>query len=117
MTLELGAVTIDCEDPHRLAQFWTAALGVEIAQDHGDFLFLSPAEQGSVSIGLQRVPEPLVGKNRLHLDLGADDQESEVARLIALGAKKMTTHEVPGFSWTVLTDPEGNQFCVSPRHH
>ncbi|MFJ9827232.1 VOC family protein [Streptomyces sp. NPDC101160] len=62
----------------------------------------------------QRVPEPKSGKNRLHLDLhpAPGTREKEVARLEGLGATVL--HEVaePGGSWTVMRDPEGNEFCV-----
>ena len=70
MTLELGMITIDCVDPQRLAGFWTEALGVRVAQDYGDFLFLAPAREGGTKLGFQRVPEPRSGKNRVHVDLG-----------------------------------------------
>ncbi|MCM2412405.1 VOC family protein [Streptomyces sp. RKAG290] len=63
----------------------------------------------------QRVPEPKTVKNRLHLDLhaGPDRRDAEVARLEGLGANVLRKVEEPGGTWTVLTDPEGNEFCVS----
>lgn len=112
MTLELGMITIDCVDPQRLAGFWTEALGVRVAQDYGDFLFLAPAREGGTKLGFQRVPEPRSGKNRVHVDLGASDLAAEVKRLVALGASEVAEHAMPGLDWTVLTDPEGNEFCV-----
>ncbi|MEU2245304.1 VOC family protein [Streptomyces sp. NPDC019224] len=62
----------------------------------------------------QRVPEPKTVKNRLHLDLhaGPDRREAEVARLEGLGAKVEREVAEQGGKWTVLTDPEGNEFCV-----
>ncbi|WP_149183084.1 VOC family protein [Streptomyces sp. TRM49041] len=63
----------------------------------------------------QRVPEPKTTKNRLHVDLhaGADlDREGEVVRLEALGASVLRHVDEPGGRWTVMTDPEGNEFCV-----
>lgn len=54
------------------------------------------------------VAEPEEGKNRLHLDLQTPQREQEVARLVALGASVRTVHP----EWTVLADPEGNEFCV-----
>jgi catechol 2,3-dioxygenase-like lactoylglutathione lyase family enzyme len=103
-------VTIDCADPQRLGAFWSAALGLPVANDIGDYIYLSRPE-GGVVVSLQRVPEPRVGKNRIHLDLNGN-REIEVPRLIALGASVVEEHEVPGTAWTVLTDPEGNVFCV-----
>ncbi|MEV0575444.1 MULTISPECIES: VOC family protein [unclassified Streptomyces] len=62
----------------------------------------------------QRVPEPKTVKNRLHLDLhaGPDRRDAEVARLEGLGATVVRKVAEPGGTWTVLTDPEGNEFCV-----
>jgi hypothetical protein len=58
------------------------------------------------------VAEPTAGKNKVHLDLRGSDRASEVARLLSLGATAVAEHSVPGLSWTVLADPEGNLFCV-----
>ncbi len=106
-------VTIDCADPKGLAQFWTKALGTTIAQDFDDeYLVLAPATEGGVALGLQKVPEPKAGKNRVHVDLHTADRAADVARLIELGATVIDEHVYPGFAWTVLTDPAGNEFCI-----
>ena len=60
-----------------------------------------------------RVPEPKTAKNRMHLDLTAPDPEAEVARLVELGATRVADMEEWGDQWTVLQDPEGNEFCVA----
>ncbi|MFB7528989.1 VOC family protein [Streptomyces sp. NPDC056178] len=62
----------------------------------------------------QRVPEAKTVKNRLHLDVhaGPGRREAEVKRLEALGATVLHEVEQPGGTWTVLADPEGNEFCV-----
>ncbi|MEU8467702.1 VOC family protein [Streptomyces sp. NPDC029006] len=62
----------------------------------------------------QRVPEPKTGKNRLHLDLhpGPDRRAEEVSRLEALGARLLREVAEPSGQWTVLADPEDNEFCV-----
>jgi hypothetical protein len=58
-----------------------------------------------------RLGERKIVKNRLHIDLRPDDQESEVERLVNMGARPVDIgqHDV---SWVVLADPEGNEFCV-----
>ncbi|MFD9888937.1 VOC family protein [Amycolatopsis sp. NPDC059027] len=117
MTLTMGMITIDCADPPKLASFWTRALGTEIDQDYGFFLTLKPPAQGGLVLGFQQVPEPRKGKNRVHIDFGTSDRKEEIARLVALGADEHETHELPGLTWTVLTDPEGNEFCVSSGLH
>lgn len=62
----------------------------------------------------QRVPEAKSVKNRLHLDLHAPAgrRTDEVARLEALGARVLREVDEPGGRWTVMCDPEGNEFCV-----
>ncbi|MCQ6555132.1 hypothetical protein NPS70_18320 [Streptomyces sp. C10-9-1] len=62
----------------------------------------------------QRVPEEKTGKNRLHIDLhtAPGEREAETARLVVLGAAVLEHRSEPGGEWTVMTDPEGNEFCV-----
>ncbi|MCM1970763.1 MULTISPECIES: VOC family protein [Streptomyces] len=62
----------------------------------------------------QRVPEEKTVKNRLHLDLHAPEgrREAEVERLRALGARVQREVKEPSGQWTVMEDPEGNEFCV-----
>ena len=60
-----------------------------------------------------RVPEPKTAKNRMHVDLAAPDREAEVARLVELGATRVADIDEWGYQWTVLQDPEGNEFCVA----
>ena len=59
-----------------------------------------------------KVPEPKVAKN-LHLDLMAPDPEAEVTRLVELGGIRIAEREEHGYTWTVMADPEGNEFCVA----
>jgi predicted enzyme related to lactoylglutathione lyase len=113
MVLKPGMVTIDCADPQPLAAFWTEAAGYRVAADHGVFLLLQSEGGSGLSIGLQQVPEPPVGKNRVHVDFHADDREAEVGRLVGLGATVLDEQQAPGLRWTVLADPEGNEFCVA----
>jgi catechol 2,3-dioxygenase-like lactoylglutathione lyase family enzyme len=113
MTVSIGMVTIDCADPRVLAEFWCAALGARVAGDYGAFVLLQPPGDHA-ALGLQQVPEPRSGKNRMHLDLRGDmSRAAEVARLVDLGARVLDEEQsVPGLAWTVLADPEGNEFCV-----
>jgi predicted enzyme related to lactoylglutathione lyase len=113
MALSARTVTIDCADPASLARFWTEATGYAVTFDGGDFMLLGPPAGDGLQVGLQRVPEPRQGKNRVHVDWTTDDRAAEVARLTALGASVIGEHEVPGLAWTVLADPEGNEFCVA----
>ncbi|MDV6011353.1 VOC family protein [Haloechinothrix sp. LS1_15] len=113
MTLKLEMVTIDCADPQRLAEFWTHVLDMHVAADYGEFIMLAPNTEGTPHLGLQRVPEPKSVKNRTHLDLLSTDRAGDVRWLVQLGATEVAEESIPDFlDWTVLTDPEGNEFCV-----
>jgi len=116
--MKIGMITIDCADPRSLAGFWIKALDLETAFDaDGFFIQLrSAADPTQPALGLQKVPEARAGKNRVHIDFGADDREKEIERLLALGATRGEDHTAPGFAWTVLQDPEGNEFCVGSTH-
>ena len=73
-------VTIDCLDVRKLADFWVAALGAEIIHEVDDGAMLVLSSTDNVDVGLQRVDEPRVGKNRLHLDLGTPDRPASSSR-------------------------------------
>lgn len=116
MTLKLGMVTFDTRDPMAIGAWWAQATGGQIVEDNdGWFVIVAPGD-AQPNLAFQKVEDPTPGKNRVHLDLGADDPDAEVERLLAAGATKVDRHEMGGFAWTVLADPEGNQFCVSPTH-
>jgi predicted enzyme related to lactoylglutathione lyase len=73
-----------------------------------------PADgEAGLALGLQQVPEERVGKNRAHIDWHTDDRAAEVERLVRLGASVRGEESVPGLQWTVMADPEGNEFCVA----
>ncbi|MFI6522037.1 VOC family protein [Spirillospora sp. NPDC050679] len=115
MGSDLLAVSIDCADPGRLADFWSQALGYKVRREWEDGTqFIAKDEQTTFWVAFIRVPDAKVTKNRLHLDLRPDDQEAEVERLIALGAARVDVGQPGDSPWVVLADPEGNEFCVLP---
>jgi predicted enzyme related to lactoylglutathione lyase len=71
------------------------------------------AQEGRLGLSLQKVPEAKTIKNRVHLDLEVADLDDGIARLEALGAKVIQPRPADGWQWVVMTDPEGNEFCVS----
>ncbi len=108
-------VVIDCSDLDRSAEFWTGVLGY--ARDGvaaGRYQALLPADGKGAEILLQQVPERKQGKNRVHLDLRTRELDRETERLVRLGAQVLTKQPVTeaGWSWHVLADPDGNEFCV-----
>ena len=108
------SVVLDCVDLDGLASFWMAALDyVEVARE-GLFVGLRARDGSRPTLVLQRVPEPKVGKNRMHLDVFADDFDVDRRRLEGLGATTLVpVHvEADGMLLTVMADPEGNEFCV-----
>jgi predicted enzyme related to lactoylglutathione lyase len=109
------AIVLDCADLDRAAAFWCAALGYVTRAVPGPYYALKPADGAGIELVLQRVPEPHTAKSRMHLDLRVrDDLDGEVARLLALGATRATDTPVEedGWTWHVLRDPDGNEFCV-----
>jgi Glyoxalase-like domain len=111
--VKVGSVVIDCNDFESMFSFWRDALRyVPRDTPDEDFVVLNDAEGSNVNVSISKVPEPRVGKNRLHLDLYTDDQEGEVKRLLELGAKLHPRVPKEGEDFIVLEDPEGNLFCV-----
>lgn len=108
------AIVLDCADPVAVAPFWQTALGYEHGAGAGDpYVVLSDPAGRRPELLLQRVPEPRVGKNRMHLDLRVADLDAEVARLVAAGGRPVGGRvEEDGWVWQVLGDPEGNELCV-----
>jgi len=115
MSLRVTEVVIDCADHGRVVDFWAAALGYERREVNEQYVALVPPERepGHPPLLFQKVPEPKVVKNRVHLDFVAEVMPDEVARLVALGATVLAERSLGDFAWTVLADPEGNEFCVS----
>jgi len=110
--MKVGAVVIDCNDFETMYTFWREALGYEMGYQDVDFVILRDPGGVSVNVSISQVPEPRVGKNRLHLDLYTDDQAGEVERLLGLGAKRFERTPEEDEDFVVLEDPEGNLFCV-----
>lgn len=111
----VGSVMIDCHDPEALLVFWSQLIGVEAAQRYPNFIFASPIPGSHISLAFQRVPEDKTVKNRLHLDLSHKDPDAFIKKVESLGGSRLADQEVSGFRWTILADPEGNEFCVVPE--
>lgn len=132
--MRLDAIVIDCMDAAPLARFWAEALGwavvpyddaelarlrskgIDDPEDDPTVMVEAPDDADGLPVMfLVEVSESKVVKNRLHLDLRAeDDLEAEVRRLEDLGARIRNWEEGDGGMWCVMLDPEGNEFCVMP---
>src|SRR4051794_17062800 len=115
MTLRVSEVVIDCADHGDVVDFWAAAFGYERREVNEQYVALVPPdrEPGRPPLLFQRVPEPKVVKNRVHLDIRGDSMLGEVERLRRLGASIIAERSLGTIRWTVMADPEGNEFCVS----
>ncbi len=112
MGIRLGSTVINCADLELMTRFWSQALGLisSSAQDDDDFRVL---RGDRVNLSLQRSRTPVTARDQMHLDLYSDDQAAEVERLTGLGAAFVRHHrEDPDDDYVVMTDPEGNEFCV-----
>ena len=127
MTLRWYSVVVNCTDVKAQARWWAKALDWRLFYESDDECVLIPAwvddewtqktpwERIGPGMVFVPVPEGKQAKNRLHVDLAphtTQDREAEIARLEALGARRVDVGQSPDATWTVLTDPEGNEFCV-----
>jgi catechol 2,3-dioxygenase-like lactoylglutathione lyase family enzyme len=114
-------VVFDATDPRRLGRFWSQATGYAVAEERPDFVRLqAPDAHGVRQILFLQVDDPTPGKNRVHVDLAAEQPQREIERLLGLGASLVDPPDAGrprwrtgnGIEWVVLADPEGNQFCL-----
>jgi hypothetical protein len=119
MTARVGNITFDCDDVLKMAAFWSAVLGRPVDEGSSP-AFASiggadPARQEPAWY-FAKVPEPKGAKNRVHLDL-VDPDPSAIDELVRLGAIVTAEQELPGggHRWTVMLDPEGNEFCIAAK--
>lgn len=120
MALRMNTITVDAADPGALARFWAEALAWVVVDERPDEVLIAPgmdpaALPGAVPILFGESADAKAGKNRLHFDLVPDDRDAEVARLEALGARRVDLGQGE-VSWVVMADPEGNEFCVLRSH-
>lgn len=111
--MKLHMITIDCADATTLSRWWADALGGEVLEENDGWFCIVKIPDWPMNLGFQKVEHPTPGKNRAHLDLGGDNSAEQVSRLVAAGATVIDTHSMGDYSWTVLADPEENQFCVA----
>jgi catechol 2,3-dioxygenase-like lactoylglutathione lyase family enzyme len=109
----IDTLTIDCADPIRVAAFWCAALGYELVETDEVSAEIRAQDGAGWPLLFLVVGEGKSVKNRLHLDIRASASiAAEVERLEALGAVEQRRVQEGGSFWTVMLDPEGNEFCV-----
>jgi uncharacterized protein YdhG (YjbR/CyaY superfamily)/predicted enzyme related to lactoylglutathione lyase len=112
--IRIGSIVLRVDDLRRQRAFWTAALDYLPREgDTDDFALLRPRNGAGPNLSLDRVHSTVQIPPRIHLDLYAEDQTAEVARLKSLGATEVHwTKRPPDADYVILADPEGNRFCV-----
>jgi hypothetical protein len=115
MPLSLHHVIIDAHDLAGLSRFWADVLDWKILSEREREVVIGTDATASIGICFMPVTDTKVAKNRLHLDLAPGspaERDAEIERVIALGARLVDIGQTGSESWTVLADPEGNEFCV-----
>jgi predicted enzyme related to lactoylglutathione lyase len=115
MTLSLAMITIDTTDAEKLGGWWSEQLGGVITETNGGWYVIVKVEEPSVLLSFQKVEDPTPGKNKVHLDVMAEDLDAEVERLLSVGASMVERRGDESFRWVTLADPDGNEFCVAGR--
>lgn len=117
MACRISELVIDAADAERLAVFWREVLGyVELGREDDGSIEIGPPDAGfggpQPTLVISPSSDPRTGKLRLHIDVSPTDrdQDAELERLLALGATPLDFGQTG--NWHVLTDPEGNEFCL-----
>ena len=115
--LRIAYVSIESANPRQLAGFWGQLLNADVTTEGDEAWLKAETDHGDGYVGLLFVhnEEPRAAKQRIHLELAPDDYEAQLDRAISLGAHRVAP-ETSDEPWTVLTDPEGNEFLILQFH-
>ena len=109
--IRIGSTVVNCADIEAMTEFWSAALGlVPNSRDPEDDFRVLRGQQ--VNLSLQLAETSVSARDQMHLDLYSDDAAAQVERLLGLGATRVREHHEHTDSYVVMSDPEGNEFCV-----
>ena len=112
-SVRIGAIVVHCHDFDRMVAFWQAALQyVPREPANGGWVVLRDPSGRGPNISFQARDRRKKSRSWMHLDLYTSNPESEVERLVALGAERYPWRYRPGSDFVVLQDPDGNLFCV-----
>jgi predicted enzyme related to lactoylglutathione lyase len=118
MSLAVHHIVIDARDLPGLAKFWSEVLDWPILSSREREVIIGPTVESPIGICFMPSPDNKVVKNRVHLDLNpgafatAEERALEIQHALALGATIVDVGQRGDEDWTVLADPEGNEFCV-----
>ncbi len=109
----ITTVMHDTTDLDGAVAFWAEILGLEVRFRNDRYVYLSHLSEQGPHLAFQLVPEEKTVKNRLHFDIRVDDRPAFEDRVIGLGGRKIGEVGEEGFPrWTVMADPQGNEFCI-----
>ena len=111
MAIRFGTV-INCADLELMTDFWSQALDLAPSSRAAADDFRVLRDEAGRRLSLQLARTPVTARDQMHLDLFTDDQAAEVERLAGLGARFVRHNQAPDDDYVVMTDPEGNEFCV-----
>jgi predicted enzyme related to lactoylglutathione lyase len=112
--ISVRGITIDVTDLDRGKSFWSRLLGITVRTCSDDYVWFDEVAPG-VTLILQRVPELKMAKNRIHLEILATDPEATISRVEELGGSRIGDVDEPEYAFTVMGDPDGNEFCLNRR--
>ena len=120
MACRFTEIVVDCRDPEALASFWSAVLGYQELSREDGAIEVGP-EEGfggpAPTLAFSPSSDPRPPKLPWHIDVNPTDrdQDAELERLLALGARPADVGQTGDEQWHVLADPEGNEFCLLRR--
>lgn len=117
MPPRIATVVLNSENAPRLVAFWCAFMGTEPAHEGEGITWLKKAEGAGVGLAVQQVEHKLATHTDTHLDIVVDDVDAAQVLLEALGGSLLAVHRLDdGFEWRVVTDVDGNEFCIFAEH-
>jgi catechol 2,3-dioxygenase-like lactoylglutathione lyase family enzyme len=115
--MRIGSIVIHCYEFEKMNKFWQAALHyVPREPASGGWVVLKDPEGRGPNLSLQARDRRAAKRSWIHLDLYSEDRESEVERLIELGARRYPWRYPVSADFVVLEDPDGNLFCVVQKN-
>lgn len=114
MNAWVNNLTLDCADARALAAFYGGLLDRKVVYDEGAWVVVGRSRPNEPNLVFQRVADPTPGKAKAHFDVHCDDLDAATTRAVELGASQGLDVAEQGMTWRVMTDPEGNPFCLSP---